>query len=78
MKSKRKETVCRRYVTNNSNQDLRNHFSSEQQKDYASFEKVFLSILEGHAPPQKKLLHRNHGPYITKSLRKVIMGRSYL
>ena len=68
MKSNPKETVCRHYVTNNSNQDLRKQFSSEQPKDYASFEKVFLSILEEHAPLQKKLILTNHAPYITKAL----------
>ena len=41
---------CRKFNENNFNQDLHNKLSSEQPKDYASFEKIFLSILEEHAP----------------------------
>ena len=79
-KSKPKEIVRRNYRKfneNNFNQDLHDQHSSEQPKDYASFEKIFLSILE-HAPLKKKLLRANHAPYITKALRKAIMRRSYL
>ena len=41
---------CRKFNENNFNQDLHNQLSSEQPKDYASFEKIFSSILEEHAP----------------------------
>ena len=79
-KSKPKEIVCRNYKKfneNNFNQDLHDQYSSGQPKDYASFEKISLSILE-HAPLKKKLLRANHAPYITEALRKAIMRRSYL
>ena len=52
-KPKLKEIVYRNYRKfneNNVNQDLHNQPSSEQPKEYASFEKVFLVILEEHAP----------------------------
>ena len=63
---------------NSFNQDLHNQLSTEQPKDYASFEKIFLSILEEHASLKEKLLDTNHAPYVTKALRKAIIGRSYL
>ena len=80
-KSKPKEIVYRNYRKfneNNINRDLHNQLSSEKSKDYASFEKIFLSILEEHAPLKKKLLHANQAPYVTKALRKAIMRRLYL
>ena len=46
--------------------------------DYKSFETVFLSILEKHAPMKKKVIRANHVPYMTKNLRKAIMKRSQL
>ena len=55
-KSKPKEIVYRNYQKineNNFNQELHNQLSSEQLRDYASFEKMFLSILEEHAPLKK-------------------------
>ena len=80
-KSKPKETVYRNYRKfneNNFNQDLHSQLSSGQPKDYASFEKIFLSILEEQATLKKKLLRANHAPYVTKAFRKAIMRRSYL
>ena len=56
-KSKPKEIVCRNYRKfneNNFNEDLHNQLSPEQPKDYASFEKIFLLILEEHGPLKKK------------------------
>ena len=35
-------------------------------------------MLNKHAPLRKKFLRVNHAPYITKTLRKVIMRRSQL
>ena len=46
---------------------------------YALFEKMFLLVLDKHAPLRKKLLRgANHAPYITKTVRKAIMRRSQL
>ena len=72
-KFKPKEIVYRNYRKfneNNFNEDLHNQHSSEQPKDYAYFEKIFLSILQEHAPLKKMLLRAKHAPYITKALRK--------
>ena len=53
---------------NTNNQDLQNQLSSEQPKDYAFFEKIFLSILEEHVPLKKKVLRVNHTPCTRKLL----------
>ena len=45
---------------------------------YETFEKMFISVLEKHAPLKKKVLRANHAPYMTKALRKAIMRRSQL
>ena len=45
---------------------------------YGMFEKVFLEVLELHAPQKQKYLRANEVPYMTRSLRKAIMRRSQL
>ena len=40
------------------------------------FEKVFLKVLNKHAPLKKKFIRANHALYMTKKLRKAIMKRS--
>ena len=45
---------------------------------YSEFEDHFLKTLEVHAPIKKKVVRANDKPYMTKSLRKAIMRRSYL
>ena len=42
------------------------------------FEKVFLEVLQAHAPLKKKYVRANEVPYTTKTLRKAIMKRSQL
>ena len=64
-----------KFNENNFNQDLHNRISSEQLKDFASFEKIFLSILEENPPLKEKLLRANHAPYLTTALRKAIIRR---
>ena len=39
---------------------------------------MFLRIFSKHAPIKSKLLRANHASYISKTLRKTIMKRSYL
>ena len=50
----------------------------ESITNYESFEDVFLTILNKHAPLKKKVLRSNQAPYMTKALRKDIMRRSEL
>ena len=52
---------------------------SDGISNYESFETTFTEVLNKHAPLRKKHLRANHAPYITKTLRKVmIMHRSQL
>ena len=51
---------------------------NQQINEYKHFERIFLEILNIHAPIKKKLLRANHVPYMTKALRKLIMKRSEL
>ena len=51
---------------------------SEGISDHESFIPTFIEVLNKHALLRKKFLRVNHAPYITKTLRKVIMRRSQL
>ena len=55
-----------------------NEKPSEGISDHESFKTTFIEVLNKHAPLRKKFLRVNHAPYITKTLRKVIMRRSQL
>ena len=46
--------------------------------DYNNFIKTFLTVLDKHAPLQKKCLTTNHANFMTKQLRKAVMKRSKL
>ena len=58
---------------NNLKEKLREGISN-----YESFETIFIEVLNKHASLRKKFLRANHAPYIIKTLRKAIMGRSQL
>ena len=44
----------------------------------STFSKHFHSVLQNHAPIKKKILQFNNSPFMTKTLKKVIMHRSKL
>ena len=44
--------------------------------DYETFENMFLSTLNLHAPLKKKIIRGNHAPYFNRNLRKAIMRRN--
>lgn len=46
--------------------------------EYTDFESLFLTVLNNHAPLEKKRIRVNHTPYRAKPLRKAIIKRSYL
>ena len=74
-----KEIIYRDYKhfePNNFRSDLRKNL--ESINDYESFEKIFLFILNKHAPLKKKVVRANHAPYMTKALRKAFMKHSAL
>ena len=68
----------RDFKEDNFDRDLQNRHSAESLEEYAPFEKVFLDVLNKHAALKKKVVRANHARYITKTLRKAIMKRSYL
>ena len=47
-------------------------------QNYGTFEKIYISTLDKHAPLRKKVLRANQAPYMIKTLRKAIMRRSQL
>ena len=59
----------RDFKENNFNWDLQNRLSAQSVEQYTPFEKVFLDVLNKHAPLSKKVC-ANHAPYITKNFRK--------
>ena len=81
-KKKPKEIIYRDYKNYNGDflkSDLKVALCNEGVRNhYALFEKIFLQVLDKHAPLRKKLLRANHAPYITKTVRKAIMRRSQL
>ena len=46
--------------------------------NYGTFESIFTSLLDEHAPIKTKFLRANNKPHMSKSLRKAIMKRSRL
>ena len=60
------------------NVDLKNVFAHEKIESYIKFDEVFMTVLNRHAPLKKKILRANHSSYMSKTLRKAIMRRSYL
>ena len=57
---------------------LKNVLTKENINSCTKFDEQFLQVLNSHAPLKRKSLRTNHAPYISKTLRKAIMKRSYL
>ena len=57
--------------------DLKNGLS-KCPKNYESFENVFVTVLDRHAPRKTKILRGNQKRHVDKNLRKAIMKRSEL
>ena len=80
-KSKLKEITYRNFKNVSEeyfNQELRKNLREKFVKNYAFVENVSLDTLNKYAHPKKKLIRANHGPYITKLLRKAIVkGQIY-
>ena len=80
-KSKPQQITYRGYKNFDSvrfNDELKYVFVKEKTTSCTKFDEMFLRILNQHAPLKSKLLFANHASYISKSLRKAIMKRSYL
>ena len=79
--NKPREIVCRNYQYFNSqnfNDGLRFVFSKENIDFCSKFNQTFSNVLNKHAPLKKKRLSANHASYVSKSMRKTTMRRSYL
>jgi exonuclease III len=80
VKPKPKQVTYRNYknfVLENFQRDLLTVFSSGCS-DYETFETMFLSTLNMHAPLKKKMIRGNHAPYFNRNIRKAIMKRNEL
>ena len=80
-KNKPREIVYRNYKYFNSqnfNDELKFVFSKENIDSCSKFNQTFLNVLNKYAPLKKKQLRANHALYVSKSMRKAIMRRSYL
>ena len=80
-KSQPKETTYRDYKQfdpSKFKKELKNILTKENIDSCTKFDEQFLKVLNIHAPLKKKLLRANYAPYISKTLRKAIMRRSYL
>ena len=65
------------------NEFFRNELMCEMSKsgfciNCKSFETLFITILNKHAPPKKKYIRANNSPFMNKPLSKAIMFRSKL
>ena len=59
------------------NQELQINLK-DQPPDYDLFEKIFLRVLDFHAPQKTRLVRANQKPYVTNVMRKAIMRRTQL
>ena len=67
----------KKFNLNSFQRDLLTVFGSGCN-DYETFEKMFLSTLNLHAPLKSKTIRANHKPYMNKAVRKSIMKRNHL
>ena len=80
-KAKPKEVLYgdyRNFVENHFKSELKTQLEHIEIKEYETFESIFLTVLNKHAPCKIKVVRANKQPYITKTLRKSIMRRSAL
>ena len=79
IKQKPREITYRDYKNFDQNkfkEQLRRSLSDNKTSTYFDFERIFLQILDTHAPLKKKIVRANQAPFVTKTLRKAIMRRS--
>ena len=60
------------------NVELKNAFAHVKIESCIKFEEVFMKVLNRHTPLKKKKNKANHSSYMSKTLRKAIVKRSYL
>ena len=67
-----------KFVEHDFRRDMQDKLSNIPRGKYGLFERVFLQVLNDHAPWKQKVIRANQKPYVTKQLRKAIMHRSHL
>ena len=80
-KNKQRKIVYANYKDFNSydfNDELKFVFSNENINSSSKFDKMILDVLNNHAPLKKERLRVNHASYLSKSMREVIIRRSYM
>ena len=80
LKSKPREIIYRNFKKFNEedcNQELRGKLFTELINNHSSFENVFIDVLNKNAPIKKTVIRANTS-YVTKTLRKSIIKRSWL
>ena len=81
LRSQPKECTCRDYKQfdpSKFEKELKNVLTKENIDSCTKFDEQYLKVLNIHAPLKRKLLRANHALYISKTLRRSIMRRSYL
>ena len=69
--------VYKKFDSLKFNKELKNILTKENIDNCTKFDKKYLEVLDKNAPLKRKLLRANHVSYVSKSLRKAIMRRSY-
>ena len=81
VKGNAKRKLYRDYSEFNMNSfraELDDKLKSGVVTEYSNFQKIFIQVLNNHAPAKKKIVPFNNNPFMTKTLRKSIMHRSRL
>ena len=71
--------ICQDYNAFNIDsfsKDIKGLLQSHANYDHSHFRKVFLKLLNKHASTNKKILHVNNNPFMSKALRNGIINRS--
>ena len=71
--------ICQDYKTFNIDsfsKDIKGLLQSHVNYDHSCFRKVFFKLLNKHASINKKMLHFNNNPFMSKALRNGIINRS--
>ena len=69
---------CKKFNISSFNEDWRDKINSDvtSTSNYNRFQNILREVLDNHAPLKKKYARANNSPFMTKSLRKMIMNRS--
>ena len=81
LKAPQKIKTYRNYKTfdeNRFNEDLKSKLDLIEKLDYPLFERIFIDVLNTHAPVTTKKVRANNHQFMTKALRKALMTRSRL